>query len=150
MMVDSDEVHRQIQVNAISSKKRQRAQRDSSHTILPRSTKPRRTLGEDNFDGAEDSLVSRFERISKNPIEKAFSDKTHIERKLRSGSFAIVLQTVSSKSSHCRAWNCLPNKVSGRPNIRSDFRFNVMSLSGLHYRELYAAKKNQPLTKLRT
>lgn len=151
MMVDSDEVHRQVQVNTISSNKRQRDEGDRSHTILPVNTKYRRTLGEGKSNDAEDSLPpSKFERISKNPIEKAFADKAHIERMLRSGSFAIVLQIVSSISSHCRAWSCLPTKVSGKPNIRSDYRFNVMSLSGLHYREFYTAKKNYLLTRLRT
>lgn len=87
-------------------------------------------------DELEDSSDSDLERICENPIEKAFFDRKHIEKLLASGTFTIVLQAVPSQNSHCRAWNCPPRKLSGRPNIRSDFRFNLKDLSGRRYRKL--------------
>ncbi|KAE8553417.1 hypothetical protein EYB25_004799 [Talaromyces marneffei] len=84
-------------------------------------------------DDPEDSSDSDFERICDNPLEKAFFDKKHIEKLLASGTFVIILQTVRSKNSHCRAWNCPPRIITCMPNIRSDFRFNLKDLSGQHY-----------------
>jgi hypothetical protein len=83
-------------------------------------------------DDPNDSSDSDFERICENPLEKAFFDKKHIEKLLASGTSGIILQTVRSKNSHCRAWNCPSRIITGMPNIRSDFRFNLKDLSGRH------------------
>jgi hypothetical protein len=75
------------------------------------------------------------QKIYDTPVERE-----HIEEKLASGTFVIVLQTVPSRNSHCRAWNCLPRELSGRPNICSDFRFNLRDLSGRRYGKLVVGR----------
>ncbi|KAF3389876.1 hypothetical protein DPV78_011632, partial [Talaromyces pinophilus] len=67
-----------------------------------------------------------LQRIYDAPVERE-----NIEEKLASGTFVIVLQTIPN--SHCRAWNCLPRELSSRPNICSDFRFNLRDLSSRRY-----------------
>lgn len=72
-----------------------------------------------------------LQRIYDAPVERE-----NIEEKLASGTFVIVLPTVPSRNSHCRAWNYLPRELSGRPNICSDFRFNLRDLSTRRYGKL--------------
>ena len=103
------------------------------------------------FEDPADSSDSEFERLLDNPIEQAFFDKRTIEKELASGTFVIILQTTPSKNSHCRAWNCPPETLSGRPNIRSAFRFNLKDLSGRHYGEFSTAGVlNEIFTGIRT
>ncbi|GAM37726.1 hypothetical protein TCE0_029r07876 [Talaromyces pinophilus] len=47
----------------------------------------------DYSDEPKNSSNSDFERICKNPLEKAFLDKKHIEKLLASGIFVIILET---------------------------------------------------------
>lgn len=100
------------------------------HTLLP---KIRAEIGPFR---SERLSAREFIKICNNPIERAFSDKKIIEERLASGTFVLV----SSKSSHCRAWNCLPRVLSGRPNIESDFRFNLKDLSRQSYSKFSPAE----------
>jgi hypothetical protein len=88
-------------------------------------------------------------RSSNFPLQRIYDapvERENIEEKLASGTFVIVLQTVPSRNSHCRAWNCLPRELSGRPNICSDFRFNLRDLSGRRYGKLAIGRGIQSTT----
>lgn len=93
---------------------------------------------------SENLSARDFMRICNNPIERAFSDKKTIEERLASGTFVIMLQAVSSKSSHCRAWDCLQKLLSGTPNIESDFRFDLKDLSSQSYSKFSPAETLNP------
>ncbi|KAE8357596.1 hypothetical protein BDV27DRAFT_151195 [Aspergillus caelatus] len=53
-----------------------------------------------------------------------------IEASLRSGKYALFLQEVPKiKTSHCRAWDCMPRRSTGNPIIRSYYRFALKRIS---------------------
>ncbi|OAX81894.1 hypothetical protein ACJ72_03762 [Emergomyces africanus] len=81
-------------------------------------------------DPSVSSTDSEFEKILRNPMKQDLEDKRHIEQKLVSANWVILLQSTSNHRSHCRAWNCRPRKLSGKPNIQSSYRFNLKATSG--------------------
>jgi hypothetical protein len=64
------------------------------------------------------------------PSDPVATDKSDIERELRSGSSILVLESTPSRRSHCRALLCLRHKLTGIINIESDYRFNLKDLTG--------------------
>jgi hypothetical protein len=49
---------------------------------------------------------------------------------LTSGNFLLFLQEVpKAKMSHCRAWSCMPYKRTGKPVIKSNYRFKLENVS---------------------
>jgi len=66
-------------------------------------------------------------------MEQVSSTREVIEDELESGTSFLVLEDVPNKRSHCRAVDCLPWQLTGRPNIVSYFRFNLKDFTGRHY-----------------
>ena len=56
-----------------------------------------------------------------------------IKEDLDSGSRILVLEYNGSNRTHCRASTCLPMQLTGRPNIKSDFRINLMATNKNDY-----------------
>jgi hypothetical protein len=64
------------------------------------------------------------------PSDPVATDKSDIEQELRSGSSILVLKSIPSRRSHCRALLCHRHKLTGIINIESDYRFNLKDLTG--------------------
>lgn len=59
--------------------------------------------------------------------------RRNIEGDLGSETMFLILEDVPNHRSHCRDPGCVSRQLTGRPNIKSLFRFNLKDVSGLHY-----------------
>jgi hypothetical protein len=87
-----------------------------------RNTKKRLTCAELYFD-----LEEEQDETLSDPVAV---DKSDIEEQLRSGSSILVIERTPSNRSHCRALLYLNREVTGIPNIESDYRLDLMVLTG--------------------
>ncbi|KAE8155565.1 hypothetical protein BDV40DRAFT_294231 [Aspergillus tamarii] len=84
-------------------------------------------------DPSDDEVDGEWEKITQDPAKRLAFERRCIEHELTHEKRVIILQDNPSTRSHCRFWECIPTKLSGEPNIRSAFRFNVKDLSGRYY-----------------
>jgi len=78
-------------------------------------------------------LLLDLEELDKTPFDPVAFDKSDIEKQLRSGSSILVLERTRTNRSHCRALSCLERELTGIPNIRSDYRLNLIDLTGQRF-----------------
>lgn len=128
---DVDNPNRQA-VNA-SSSKRPRFQDD---------------LHDEESRAMEDEEIKEEER-GKTVDELIEADKKDIENQLQSNSSVLILESSSTWRAHCRALFCIPRGLRKRPNIESDFRFNLLDLTGMRTGNVsYYTRKSLPLETL--
>lgn len=62
------------------------------------------------------------------------TEANYILRDLKSGEKLLWLQEVpQTKASHCRSWDCMPQRVTGKPKIQSDYRLALTGGDCLPY-----------------
>lgn len=71
-----------------------------------------------------------IKELNEKTFDKAAIDKNHIAEELRSGSSVLVLERTPSRRSTCRALLCLRQELTGAKNIESDYRLNLLDLTG--------------------
>ncbi|EED17286.1 hypothetical protein TSTA_111300 [Talaromyces stipitatus ATCC 10500] len=77
---------------------------------------------------AEEAVPSN-DRVCKKQRDRE-EESRYIIDDLKSGNFILLLQeTPKVKMSHCQAWRCMPRKRTGKPVIKSHYRFMLKDIS---------------------
>ncbi|EED23173.1 conserved hypothetical protein [Talaromyces stipitatus ATCC 10500] len=76
-----------------------------------------------------EEAVSSNDRVGKKQRDRE-EEAGYIMDDLKSGKSVLLLQeTPKAKTSHCQSWRCMPRKRTGKPVIKSHYRFMLKDIS---------------------
>lgn len=107
-------------------------------TARTRSYRPRRRReisGEEKQKLMEKMLeLERQENEPKTSKDLIEIDKRFVEKMLESKTSVLVLERSHTWKAYCRALFCIPKQLTKRPNIESNFRFNLYDAAEVNTR----------------
>jgi hypothetical protein len=111
--------------------KKRRQDDDVDGESSGQTARPRKKLLHDQTLPEDNAAIPREleQELEENLVDPVEVDRNYINEQLSSNRSVLMLETVSTRASHCRAGFCIPRLFSKRPNIESKYRFNLLDVT---------------------